>query len=390
MDNLRRCVPATASFLVSILLIGCSAQTSANSGSTVQTPTITAKAKFAYTADQGASISGYAVNTSTGALTPLSGFPMNLGIDPSAVTHDPQNRFLIVADIGAQLLHVFAINSTTGALTEVSPSPYTARVEPGTVITDPSGTHVYLYLTGQSSINPTTPGGNRVDAYNLSSTGVLTEVAGAPFVTGPTAYTMTVSTAMVTDAAGKFLYLEDGTNLYTFAIDGTTGALSLKQTLSGTDLGDSVAIDPSGAYLYTPGRLTNTILSYAIDSTSGLLTLAKSSPTAEKAEAYTIAISPSGKFAFTIENNNYLVSYTISNGVFTPVGNVYPGVYGIHNAVDPSGSFVYVPQACSNCPSGVYNVVHEFSIGSTGALTSVRGSPVTAGVQPWDITITSQ
>jgi len=58
--------------------------------------------------------------------------------------------------------------------------------------------------------------------------------------------------------------------------------------------------------------------------------------------------------------------------------------------VDPSGSFVYVPQACSFCPSGMYNVIQEFSVGSTGALTPLSVPRVAAGVTPWGITVISQ
>jgi DNA-binding beta-propeller fold protein YncE len=110
----------------------------------------------------------------------------------------------------------------------------------------------------------------------------------------------------------------------------------------------------------------------------------------EQNGAFTIAISPTGQFAYTIENSNDLVSYTLSNGVFKPVGTVYAQVYGLQIGIDPSGSFVYVPQACSNCPGGAYNVVNEFSIGSTGALTKIPGSPVAAGTTPWGIAFTTQ
>jgi hypothetical protein len=134
----------------------------------------------------------------------------------------------------------------------------------------------------------------------------------------------------------------------------------------------------------------NSILAYSIDASTGLLTPAGSSPMVEQDGAYTISISPTGQFAYTIENNNNLVSYGLDNGVFTHIGSVYAQVYGQRIGIDPSGSFVYVPQACGNCPSGVYNVVNEFSIGSGGALTKIPGSPVAAGTTPWGIAITTQ
>ncbi|WP_348267420.1 beta-propeller fold lactonase family protein [Edaphobacter paludis] len=395
MNTLQRCLASTAAICLLGCLFGCSNGTTNISAPVLppttlptppatSSPTATAKPKFVYTGNQGKSLSGYAVNLSTGSLTSLSGFPVALGLNPTIVTHDPQNRFLIVADNSAFLLHVFAIDATTGALSEISPSPYVTKIQPGKVTTDPSGTHVYLYRAGQNVAFPS-ESGNQVFAYNLSSTGVLTDVVGAPFFTSSTVVNQ--CTGITTDSTGKFLYLQDLFNLYTFSIDGNSGALILIQTVP-SGYGGGIALDPAGSYLYAAG--SNSILTYEINPTSGTLKLAKSSPTAKQAGAYTIAVSPTGNSAYTIEDNNYLVSYSITDGTFVPVGTIHPDIYGQQIAVDPSGSFVYVPQGCSNCPSGVYNVVHEFSIGSTGALTPLPDATVAAGITPLGITVTSQ
>jgi hypothetical protein len=120
-----------------------------------------------------------------------------------------------VYDNSADLLHVFAIDSTTGVLGEVSPSPYKTKNQPGWVMVDPAGTHVYLYVSGENVAYPG-QGGNQVDAYNLSPTGVLTSVAGTPFLTGSIGISTSGTPGIVTDAAGKFLYVLDVKNLYTF------------------------------------------------------------------------------------------------------------------------------------------------------------------------------
>jgi 6-phosphogluconolactonase (cycloisomerase 2 family) len=398
MSYLRRCFSASAGCCVLSCLLGCSNAVSNSSTVTTTTPpapptqpTTTTKAKFAYVGNEGSSLSGYAVDPSSGVLTPLNGFPFAFGSNPTLLTHDPQNRFLIIADNGAaDLLHVFAIDSTTGALKEVSPSPYITKNQPGSVIVDPSGTHVYLYVSGENGAYPG-QGGNQVHAYSLSATGVLAEVAGSPFFTGSTGISESQDTpGMVTDAAGKFLYVQDLTNLYTFGINVSSGALTLLQTLP-LNVGSALAMDPAGSYLYAVG--SKSILSYSIDPVSGLLKLAKSSLAFGESGAFTIALSPNGQFAYTLEGNNNtfnLVSYAVSNGTFTSVGKVFPGMWGFQISVDPSGRFVYMPLACSFCPDGIYNVIYEFSIGSTGALTPLPGSPVPAGVTPLGITVTSQ
>jgi 6-phosphogluconolactonase (cycloisomerase 2 family) len=337
----------------------------------------TATAKFAYTGNQGASLSGYSVNTSTGALTALNGFPVSIGANPTVVAVDPQNRFLFVGDIALSELHVFAINSSTGALSEVGASPYGTVKEPVAIAVDPAGTHVYV--TGQGS--------HSVGGFTVSGAGDLTPIAGSPFATsGNRDYEDDV----VVNAAGTFVYAQDLDNIYTYSVNASSGAVTLIQTVPSPLSVGGIALDPHGTYLYAVGSGANSIVAYSVDASTGLLMLAGTSPLFYQDGAYTISISPTGQFAYTIEKNNYLVSYVLSDGVFTHIGTVYSQVYGQRIGIDPSGSFVYVPLACGNCPGGVYNVVNAFSIGSTGALTRFPGVPVAAGTTPWGIAITSQ
>jgi DNA-binding beta-propeller fold protein YncE len=310
-------------------------------------------------------------------LAPLSGFPLAIGVNPIVIAVDPQNRFLFVGDIASSQLHVFTINGSTGALSEIGTSPYATVKEPVAIAVDPSGTHVYVADQGTNSVG----------GFSLSASGALVPIAGSPFRTTGTENS---GTGIVFNPAGTFVYVQDLTNIYAYNVSAGSGALTLMQTIAGPSSTGGIALDPHGTYLYAVGSGTNSVLAYSINTSTGLLTPAPSSPLVEQNGAYTISVSPSGQFAYTIENNNDLVSYTLKNGVFTPTGSVYAQVYGEKIGIDPSGSFVYVPQACGTCPSGVYNVVHEFSIGSTGALTKISGSPVAAGTTPWGIAFTTQ
>jgi len=362
-------------------LAGCVINGSGSAGPTapaLPTPiATTAKAKFAYTANQGASLSGYSVDTSTGELTALSDFPLTVGANPEVVAADPQNRFLFVGDIALSELHVFTIDNSTGALSEIGTSPYATVYEPVTIVVDPTGTHVYVASMGSNSVG----------GFSLDATGALTPIEGSPF---PTSGTQDFGDDLVINADGTFLYAQDLANIYTYSVDGSSGALTLVQTVAAPLSVGGIALDPHGTYLYAVGPAANSIQAYGVDASTGLLTLADSSPMLEQNGAYTISISPTGLFAYIIENNNDLVSYALNNGVFTPTGSVYSHVYGQRIGIDPSGSFVYVPQACGNCASSVSNFVNEFSIGPAGALTKIAGSPVAAGTTPWGIAFTTQ
>jgi 6-phosphogluconolactonase (cycloisomerase 2 family) len=335
------------------------------------------KAKFVYTGNQGASLSGYSVNTSTGALTALNEFPLAIGANPTTVAVDPQNRFLFVGDMTYGELHVFAINSSTGALSEAGTSPHATVQEPVAIAIDPSGTHMYVADMDSDSVG----------GFSVGATGALTPIAGSPFATsGARGF----GDDVVINAAGTFVYVHDLANIYCFKVSERTGALTLLETIAGPRAPGGIALDPHGTFLYAVGAGTNSILTYSMNASTGRLTPAGSSPMLERNGAYTISISPTGRFAYTIENNNDLVSYALKNGEFTPVGTAYKQVYGQRIGVDPSGRFLYVPQACGNCPGAVHDVINEFSLGRKGELKKLPGSPVAAGRTPWGIAFTTR
>lgn len=330
-------------------------------------PTVT----FAYTANNASgSISGYSVDTSTGALTALSGFPMNIGGNPDFVTHDPSGKFLAVSDVANALIHVYGINTTSGALTEIAPSPYTVENEPRAMAFDPSGK--FLYIASQQM--------NNVIGFTMNSSGVLSAISGSPFATGGT---VAMGTGILTDPSGKFVYLVDNSNVYSFQINSSTGALALVSTVSGPSQGGGLALDPSGSLLYAVGPGTNFIESYSINSSTGALTATQNSPLALQDGAYTIMIDPAGNFAYTVESSQYLVAYSLSNGTFSTIAN-YSGALGtLQLAIDPTGTFIYAPQ------TGTDDNVNGFRIGSSGTLSTL-GSPAAAQQWPMSVTLVSE
>ena len=147
---------------------------------------VVAQEKFVYTVFelQGA-IYGWSMNSTTGALTALSGFPMTLALNAPIVAYNkyniatnPTGTLLFVSDTGANQIFVYQIGST-GALTPVTGSPFPTTIEPGNLATD--GLGKYLYVTEAVGGHS----GAVIDAYSIGSTapnvGVLTAVPGNPF-----------------------------------------------------------------------------------------------------------------------------------------------------------------------------------------------------------------
>lgn len=362
--------------LLTMSLAGCGGQSGLTTNSVptpTPTPVFASPAKFLYAANEvSASISGYSVNHSTGALTALPGFPVPSGVNPVFLTHDPLNKFLIVVDIAANTLRVYGIDSNTGALTEVPPSPYPLGMEPRAAAMDAAGK--FVYVASQSL--------NSVAAFTMSSSGVLTAVPGSPFATGGTA-AGSFGCCVVVDPTGRFVYVADIANVYAFSINASNGALTLVATVP-APTGNGLAMDPAGTFLYAVG-FANSIQTYRIDSTTGVPTLAVASPTATHGSSFTIALDPVGHFAYTVEAGQTLVAYSLQNGVFTSLNDFSSGALGsVQLAIDPSGSFIYAPQ------TGTDNDISGFQISPSGFLTPIADSPTPSGKQPFSVTIISQ
>ena len=253
----------------------------------------------------------------------------------AAQTTRPTFLFALAGN-GAGAVHVFSVNSSTGAITEVPGSPFNAGLSPEQLVVDPTGR--FVYVTNDESEDIT---GFSVDA----ATGALTELAGSPFSIGTPGATGEPVTAAI-DPTGRFLYV--------FATIGTG--------------------DVEVEYLYE----------YTLDSVTGVLTAASSSPTIWEVQSgnlyVSIAFDPAGNYAYLgqVESGNQgaptvvcLVDF--SGGTLAPVGSVQPATTGEadHIAVSPSGGLLY----SINTP---FNQADAFTVGSQGgSLSEISGSPYT-------------
>lgn len=124
------------------------------------------------------SVAVFAINDSTGELTPV-GTPIQVGDVqdvPRSVTADPSGRFLYVAHAGASPngISALAIETASGALTPIAGSPFPSGSNPRHLAVNASGT--FLYAVNQDS--------NDISAYRIDgTTGALTPIAGSPFST---------------------------------------------------------------------------------------------------------------------------------------------------------------------------------------------------------------
>lgn len=178
--------------------------------------------KFLYVSnlnDALGGISAYAIDSTSGALTPIAGSPFPTQTDfpgPNRMAIGGGGKFLYVGMSGTanpnNTVSAFAIDPNTGALTQIAGSPFPTGSDPQGIATDPSGKFLYTANSQDTTLSAFT-----ID----SSTGTLTPVSGFPYATlfGPA--------ALAIDPAGQFLYVgENSTNgIEAFSINATTGAI---------------------------------------------------------------------------------------------------------------------------------------------------------------------
>jgi 6-phosphogluconolactonase len=199
--------------------------------------TCTQAGQFAWVANQTSNdISAYAIDTTTGFLTPLANSPFAADRStPTAIAVDPNGAYAYVANNGANTVSVYSIDSTSGALTALG-SPVATQSGP----VDLDGRSLrQLSVRGQPRV--------RHGLRLLDRVGRLTEISGSPFVVGAGPISVR------TDPGGNYLYVVNSNRRHRVgALDRcSTGALtSVAGSPFAAGTGAAIAIDPTGTYAY--------------------------------------------------------------------------------------------------------------------------------------------
>lgn len=139
---------------------------------------------------------------------------------------------------------------------------------------------------------------------------------------------------LVFSSNGRFLYVinEMESTVVTYSYDPKTGALRELQSLSSLpkdfvaksgveETAAEIAIDPSGNYLFASNRGYDSIAVFAVDRKTGLLTLREIDSTQGKTPRH-FAIDPSGKWLLAAnEDSNQIVVFRIDQAT----GHLTPG-----------------------------------------------------------------
>ncbi len=270
--------------------------------------------KFLYVANSGESDLSLFTIASSGALTEVTPRP-SVGTTPILLAMDSAGSFLFVANAGApSSISVFSINSTSGALTAVTGSPFPIGILPLNMKLSPSGS--FLYVSGAGS-----PG--VVQAFSLNA-GTLTPVAGSPFTAGTNPYGLAI------DPSGSHLYAgnfgDNSISEFTIGSDGALTQISGSPLGISFSAPLSLLVDPSGKYLYVANEGSSNIAAYTIAS-GGTLTTLSNSPFTTGSQPSFLAADPSGKYLLVGSQSGGIQVFGLNstNGTLTSVATYSAG-----------------------------------------------------------------
>ena len=237
--------------------------------------TVSPSGAWAYVANSADNtVSQFSINAS-GALVATAIAPVATGVEPWNITLSPNGKYIYVANHGnlppgGMTISQYAVDAATGALTPLNPATLpTTFPYPGGITVDPTSSYAYL-----SNIN-----GNTVSEYGIGADGTLSSLNPASVATG------TEPVFLAFDPTGKYAYEANYTvdlssapgtvSQYAVGTGGQLTPLAPPTVLAGTGPG-WIAFDPFGKYAYAVnlgnGTLHGTVSEYAI-GTGGALTL---------------------------------------------------------------------------------------------------------------------
>ena len=258
--------------------------------------------------DKNGTVTAFKIEPSTGKLTKMNE-QSSEGSDPCHISLDPKGRFAYVSNYGGGNLAVYTVlqDGSLGKLTDVvqhtGSSIIKGRQEAPhvhSVIPSKDGKYIYVSDLGTDKIN----------IYTINKSGKLSP-AKKPFAeskpgSGPRHFALHPS--------GEFAYSAEelSSTVAAYKRDKATGSLnhisrvsmlSAESGFEGQNSAADIHISPDGKFLYASNRGQDNLAIFAIDSSSGNLTLVGHEDT-KGAHPRNFSIGNQGKFIFVANRDN--------------------------------------------------------------------------------------
>lgn len=271
--------------------------------------------KYLYSVDENADKSGgvssYAINKETGKLTYMNSQP-SLGGSPCYISIDHTGETAFVANYGGGSLAVLPIQKD-GKL--AAPTDSIQDFGKGANAQRQEGSHVHSATVGPDNrfLYVANLGTDRLHILTIDPKTSTVKPAEMPFVlvkpgSGPRHFAVHPN--------GNYAYLVEEliSSVAVFSRNPKTGALTMMQDgvstlpdgFSGENTGADIHIDPSGKFLYQSNRGANTLAIFSI-GTDGMLTKVADQPVEGKTPR-NFLIDPQGDFVFVANQDTDNIS----------------------------------------------------------------------------------
>ena len=292
-------------------------------------------------------------------------------------------KFVYVANAGGGVAG-FTLNDTTGALVELAGSPWDDTTDALHVTTDPSGKFLFV-VNGDGVASSST-----LTAYAIDATsGALTLIGIYPTGSNPW--------AAAVDPSGKYVYVRCESVISAFRINGTTGVLTPRPSMATNTGTGGILIHPSGTLLFTVGRDSASLQVFNLDPTTGALSPNGSYGLTVGNGPLTLALSHSGEFLITKSEGTaggdpqdcfvYVYQLDLQSGGLTGPITTDTGIqqadsyHGV--SANPVLPVVYITLATSGNDYAAYTLSLV-----TGALTPLDGTDLFGGTGADNLVVT--
>jgi 6-phosphogluconolactonase (cycloisomerase 2 family)/uncharacterized protein YjdB len=316
-------------------------------------------------------VSQFVIGTN-GTLTAMATGSVAAGANPYAIAEDPTSKYVYVANYSrpgtiATVISQYSIGAD-GSLIAIGTGAVAATgLGPNGITVNPTGQYVYTANYNSSDVSQ----------YSIGAGGGLTFVA--------TAATGTSGAASIAfNPAGTYAYVANylGATVSMFSASAVNGSLTLLGTVAAGAGANFIVVDPSGRFVYVPNELAGTVSQYSIGP-GGILTPI-AADVASGGGAWSITIDATAKNAYVANRTGDSVShFTIDASgalAFANTLNLPGGSEPTSVAIDPSGLFAYISDRGSN--ANPQTTVTQCSVAADGTLTPLTPATAPAGTAP--------
>jgi 6-phosphogluconolactonase len=272
---------------------------------------------YAVNEDAPGSVSAFSVNQANGDLT-LINQASSGGSGPAHLSVDSTGKYVFVANYGDGSIEVLPVTANGGLGSPTYSRQDKGSLGAKKATTAPPGsfaidghtsTHAHMIQAdpGNRFVLQTELGQDRIYVFRLDqATGKLTpltEFASLPSGDGPRHFTFHPN--------GRWLYSvqEESSTVAFFHFDPQTGAIRPEQTLStlppgfkGTNYISEILLTPDSRFLYIGNRLKNTVAIFSLGAEGRLTYVGETSTEGDYPRS--IAIDPSGSFLYACNHRS--------------------------------------------------------------------------------------